>query len=108
MLSRLWRLVSVYLGRRIQVQLAGKSYTVIINPMEGVMMKTRLFFVIGLLSLALAGCSGMTTQEKCTVGGAVIGGVAGSVLTDSTLGTVGGAAVGGAVGHQVGKKGTCP
>jgi osmotically inducible lipoprotein OsmB len=71
-------------------------------------MNARLFVIIGLLSLGLAGCAGMTTQEKCTVGGAVVGGLAGSVLTDqSGVGTVGGAAVGGVIGHEVGKKGRC-
>ena len=71
-------------------------------------MKTKLFLVIGLLSLALAGCAGMSAQEKCTVGGAVIGGVGGSVLSGgSGVGTVGGAAVGGVVGHEVSKKGKC-
>ena len=55
-------------------------------------------------ALALAACSGMTHQEKSTVAGAAIGGVAGSALTGgSTTGTVGGAVVGGVVGHEVGK-----
>ena len=56
------------------------------------------------LGVALAGCSGMTHQEKSTVAGAAIGGVAGSALTNgSTAGTVGGAVVGGVIGHEVGK-----
>lgn len=55
-------------------------------------------------SLALAGCGSMSHRDKTTIGGAAIGGVAGSVLTGgSTAGTVGGAAVGGVVGNQVGK-----
>lgn len=54
---------------------------------------------------ALAGCSGMSRQDKATVGGAAIGGVAGSVLTDgSTAGTLGGAAVGGLIGRETQKK----
>lgn len=54
--------------------------------------------------LGLAGCSGMSTQDKNTAIGAGVGGVAGSVLTGgSTLGTVGGAAVGGVIGHEVSK-----
>ena len=71
------------------------------------MCRTRkLLFV--LLLLGMAGCADMTPQEKCTAGGAVLGGVAGSVLThQSAVGTVGGAAVGGVVGHEVGK-GSCP
>ena len=55
-------------------------------------------------ALALGACSSMTHQEKTTVAGAAIGGVAGSALTGgSTTGTVGGAVVGGVVGHEVGK-----
>jgi len=54
--------------------------------------------------LGMVGCSGMSTRDKYTAGGAVAGGVGGALLTGgSTLGTVGGAAVGGVVGNQVGK-----
>jgi osmotically inducible lipoprotein OsmB len=54
--------------------------------------------------LGLAGCSGMSTQDKYTAGGAAAGGVAGSVLTGgSPIGTIGGAAVGGLIGNEVGK-----
>jgi osmotically inducible lipoprotein OsmB len=54
---------------------------------------------LGLIIL-LAGCSGMSRQDRNTVAGAGIGGVAGSILTDgSAVGTVGGAAVGGIIGH---------
>jgi osmotically inducible lipoprotein OsmB len=54
--------------------------------------------------LGVVGCSGMSTQDKYTAGGAGAGAVAGAVLTGgSTLGTVGGAAVGGLVGREVGK-----
>ncbi len=53
---------------------------------------------------ALAGCSGMSRQDKGTIGGAALGGVAGSVLTGgSTAGTVGGAVVGGVVGRETQK-----
>jgi osmotically inducible lipoprotein OsmB len=39
-----------------------------------------------------------------TVGGAALGGLAGSSVTGgSTVGTVGGAAVGGVIGHEVTK-----
>ena len=73
------------------------------------MMNTKLYMTGGLLLLSLAGCADMTPQEKCTAGGAVLGGVAGSLLThQSGVGTVGGAAVGGVVGHEVGKEGDCP
>ncbi len=56
-----------------------------------------------ILSLALGGCSNLTTRQKNTAAGAAIGGVAGAVLTGgSTFGTVGGAAIGGIIGHEVG------
>lgn len=67
------------------------------------MKKIQTFAVIAAL-LGIAGCSGMSTQDKYTVGGAAAGGVAGSVLTGgSTVGTIGGAAVGGLIGNEVGK-----
>ena len=57
-----------------------------------------------LLALVLGGCSGMSTQDRNTVIGAGVGGVAGSALTGgSAVGTVGGAAVGGVIGNQVSK-----
>ena len=52
----------------------------------------------------LAGCAGMTTQDRNTAIGAGVGGVAGGALTGgSALGVVGGAAVGGVIGHEVSK-----
>jgi len=55
--------------------------------------------------LGLAGCSGMSTQDKNTAVGAGVGAIGGAILTGgSTVGTVGGAAVGGIIGHEVGKK----
>ena len=60
-------------------------------------------FVVAVV-LGLAGCAGMSTQDKNTAIGAGVGGVAGSVLTGgSALGTIGGAAVGGIIGHEVNK-----
>jgi len=70
------------------------------------MNATKKLFVsstLGILLLGLGGCGSMTTQEKYTVGGAAIGGVAGSALGGGPVGTVGGAAVGGIIGHEVGK-----
>ncbi len=53
-------------------------------------------------ALAVGACADMTHQEKGTLAGAAIGGVAGSAVTGgSTAGTLGGAAVGGVVGHEV-------
>jgi osmotically inducible lipoprotein OsmB len=72
-------------------------------------MKSKRSFALIASSLALAasvtGCGSLSHQDKTTIGGAAIGGVAGSVLSNgSALGTVGGAAVGGVVGHEVGKR----
>jgi osmotically inducible lipoprotein OsmB len=70
-------------------------------------MKTSMIYsaraVAAALLIALGGCAGMTHQEKGTVTGAAIGGVAGSVLGGGLLGTAAGAAVGGVVGHEVTK-----
>jgi osmotically inducible lipoprotein OsmB len=53
---------------------------------------------------ALAGCSGMSTQDRNTAIGAGAGALGGSILTGgSTGGTLGGAAVGGVIGHEVSK-----
>jgi len=76
--------------------------------MKGSDMKTiQSLAATGLTVLALAGltgCAGMSRHDKDVVGGAAIGGVAGSVLTGgSALGTVGGAAVGGVIGNEVSK-----
>jgi len=51
----------------------------------------------------LGGCAGMTTQEKGTATGAVIGGVVGNVMCGGILCTGAGAAVGGVIGHEVAK-----
>jgi osmotically inducible lipoprotein OsmB len=54
--------------------------------------------------IAIAGCSGMTQQEKNTAIGAGVGAIGGSVLTGgSAAGTIGGAAVGGVIGHEIDK-----
>lgn len=66
------------------------------------MRTTTRILLAGLLSVSLAACAGMSRQDRNTVAGAAIGGVAGSVLTNGdALGTVGGAAVGGFIGHEV-------
>ncbi len=54
------------------------------------------------LTLGLAGCAGMSKQDRNTAIGAGAGAVIGGALTGgSAAGTVGGAAVGGVVGNQV-------
>jgi len=70
-------------------------------------MKTRTQASIAatFVALTLAGCSGMTHEEKSTLAGAAIGGVAGSAVSGgSAVGTVGGAVAGGVIGHEVGKR----
>jgi osmotically inducible lipoprotein OsmB len=71
-------------------------------------MKTIQKFSLGAVAavmlLGIAGCSGMSAQDKSTAIGAGVGAVGGAVLTGgSAVGTVGGAAVGGVIGHEVGK-----
>ena len=73
------------------------------------MQQTKRFFVylptaMLVATLGLAGCAGMTHQEKGTATGAVIGGVAGNIVGGGLLGTAAGAAVGGVIGHEVTKK----
>lgn len=72
-------------------------------------MKTIQRFSIGAVAAAVilgtVGCSGMSTRDQYTAGGAAAGALGGAVLTGgSAVGTIGGAAVGGIVGNQVGKK----
>lgn len=56
------------------------------------------------LALSLSGCGTTTKQTVGTAGGAVLGGAAGSAVSNgSTLGTLGGAAIGGVIGNQVTK-----
>ena len=55
-------------------------------------------------AVGLAGCSGMSQQDRNTAIGAGVGAVGGSALTGgSTAGTLGGAAVGGYIGHEYSK-----
>lgn len=67
---------------------------------------TRKFapLVVMTLFLGLAGCAGMSSQDKSTAVGAGAGAIGGAILTGgSAIGTVGGAAVGGIIGHEVNK-----
>lgn len=55
--------------------------------------------------VTVAGCAGMSTQDRNTAIGAGVGAIGGSILTGgSAIGTVGGAAVGGVIGHEAGKR----
>jgi osmotically inducible lipoprotein OsmB len=63
---------------------------------------TRLASALALI--AMAGCAGMSQQEKNTAIGAGVGAIGGSVLTGgSAAGAIGGAAVGGVIGHEINK-----
>jgi osmotically inducible lipoprotein OsmB len=69
-------------------------------------MKTIKQFIVSAslvtVALGLAGCAGMSNQDKNTAVGAGVGAVAGRVLTGgSPVGAIGGAAVGGVIGNQV-------
>lgn len=85
-----------------------RHYDNILGTKRGFPMKTikRYAFCAVVIStfLGLAGCSGMTQQERNTAIGAGAGAVGGSILTGgSTAGTLGGAAIGGIIGHEVDK-----
>ena len=56
-----------------------------------------------LIVLTLAGCAGMTHQERDTVIGAGIGTAAGAAITGDVGGAIIGGAAGGVIGHEVGK-----
>jgi osmotically inducible lipoprotein OsmB len=53
--------------------------------------------------LGLAGCAGMTHQERDTVVGAGVGAAAGAAITGDVGGALIGGAAGGVIGHEVGK-----
>jgi osmotically inducible lipoprotein OsmB len=55
----------------------------------------------------LAACGGNPTgrgETIGTVGGAAVGGMAGSAMGGGTAGTVGGAVLGGVIGNEVGER----
>ena len=55
----------------------------------------------------LAACGGNPTgkgETVGTVGGAAVGGMAGSAMGGGTAGTVGGAVLGGVIGNEVGER----
>ncbi len=69
-------------------------------------MKTKLAAAV-LAAASLIGLAGCATDRETagTVGGAAVGGLAGSALTGgSTLGTVGGAAAGAYLGNNAAKR----
>ena len=70
---------------------------------RGFTLKFKSGVLVAAMLLGLAGCAGMSSQDKNTAVGAGAGAVGGAILTGgSAIGTVGGAAVGGIIGHEVG------
>jgi len=70
----------------------------------GILMKSMQNYAISAVTaamlLGLAGCAGMSNQDKNTAIGA--GAVGGAILTGgSAVGTVGGAVVSSVLGHEV-------
>jgi osmotically inducible lipoprotein OsmB len=67
-------------------------------------MKTKLITAaLAATLLGLTGCGSMDRNTAGTVGGAVVGGVAGNALIGGTAGTVGGAAAGAYIGNKATK-----
>lgn len=66
-------------------------------------MKSMITKTIALIAVAasLSACAGMSTSQRNTATGAVVGGVAGNLLGGDTASTLGGAALGGVIGSQV-------
>lgn len=52
-------------------------------------------------AVLLTACQGMSTSQRNTATGAVVGGVAGNLLGKDTGSTLGGAALGGVIGSQI-------
>lgn len=69
-------------------------------------MKTMLTKTVALIAVAasLSACAGMTTSQRNTAAGAVLGGVAGNLIGGDTGSTLGGAALGGVIGSQVNRR----
>ena len=69
---------------------------------------SKFLFVLGIALAGLTACGGNPTgkgETVGTVGGAAVGGMAGSAATGgSTVGTVGGAVLGGVIGNEVGER----
>ena len=68
----------------------------------------KLFIAFGIAATAaMAACGGNPTgkgETVGTVGGAAVGGMAGSAMGGGTAGTVGGAVLGGVIGNEVGER----
>ena len=69
------------------------------------MKRMHLAMLVASVFLGLTACGTESSNEAVgTLGGAVVGGVAGHVIGGgSALGTIGGAATGALVGHEIGE-----
>lgn len=67
-------------------------------------MKNMILAALAASMVGLAGCASIDRETAGTVGGAVLGGVAGNALFGNTAGTVGGAAAGAYIGNKATKK----
>lgn len=66
-------------------------------------MRRTTMIAISLLTIGLAGCSGMSTKEQRMLSGGAIGAAGGGLLSGVTGGSVlGGAVLGGAAGTGLG------
>lgn len=69
------------------------------------MSKTLIVAVFAVAGLAACGGNPTGRGETVgTVGGAAVGGMAGSAMGGGTAGTVGGAVLGGVIGNEVGER----
>jgi osmotically inducible lipoprotein OsmB len=69
------------------------------------MGKTLIVAVFAVAGLAACGGNPTGRGETIgTVGGAAVGGMAGSAMGGGTAGTVGGAVLGGVIGNEVGER----
>jgi osmotically inducible lipoprotein OsmB len=88
----------------LRVRCSSTPFIHFLKEIEMISIKQGALCAVVAAAFGLAGCSGMSTQDRNTAIGAGVGGVAGSALSGgSALGTVGGAAVGGVIGHEVSK-----
>ncbi|MDO4641887.1 MAG: glycine zipper 2TM domain-containing protein [Neisseria sp.] len=59
--------------------------------------------VLAATAALLSACQGLSTSQRNTAAGAVVGGVAGNLIGKDTGSTLGGAALGGVIGSQINK-----
>jgi osmotically inducible lipoprotein OsmB len=65
------------------------------------MTATKSLIACTFAVLTVAGCAGMTHQERDTVVGAGVGAAAGAAITGDVGGALIGGAAGGVIGHEI-------